>query len=123
MSVSSNTKLVTFIIGGKQEQIVITRTGVTAESLLRVLQLLRDKSPDFEVGEGARILITLISETLRSSIKNVGLTKITVSFKWLRELSYKAQMLAVQKNQKSGWFVVAFIGLITPKEVPEEVVQ
>lgn len=123
MSASSNTRKVIFRIGGKQEQLVVTRTGVTAESLLKVLQFLRDDSNDPQIQNGARFMILLISQTLRSSIRNVGITKVTVSFKWLRELSARVSSLATQKSQQSAWFVVAFVKEIVPAETTEEVIQ
>lgn len=112
-----------FKIGGKQEQLVMTRTGVTAESLLRVLQLFRDHSPDNQIRSGARFMILLISQTLRSSIRNVGLTKVTVSFKWLRELSTRVSSMAVHKNLPAAWFVVALVNEIVPQEKDEELTQ
>lgn len=123
MSASSNTKLVIFRIGGNEEQIVMTRTGITAESLLKVLQLLRDHSSDTQVKNGARFMIFLISQTLRSSIRNVGVAKVTVSFKWLRELSQKVSSLANEKTQQSAWFVIAFVNEIVPIEKTEELTQ
>lgn len=101
----------------------MTRTGVTAESLLKVLQLLRDRSQDNQIKNGARFMILLISQTLRPSIRNVGLAKITISFKWLRELSDRVKSLATPRNQHPAWFVAALISEIVPPEKPENMVQ
>jgi hypothetical protein len=108
-----------FQIGGNEEILVKTKNGVTAESLLRVLQLLRDKSPDAGIRDGAALMIQLIAKNMKPSMKALGISLITVNAKWLLELSD----LARNKNSVEARFITAFVNEILPNRKMEETVQ
>ena len=107
-----------FIIGGYQETLVRTKSGFTAESLLKVLQLLRDRSPDEQIQIGAALLISLIAKAMNPSFKAVNPNQLTVNAKWLKELA------EISRN-KNGCtkFITAFVNEILPPTKNEETTQ
>lgn len=107
-----------FEIGGYQETLVRTKNGFTAESMLKVLQLLRDRSPDEQIQIGAALLISLIAKAMNPSFKAVNPSQLTVNSKWLKEL-------AEISRSKNGCtkFITAFVNEILPPIKNEETTQ
>jgi len=88
-----------------REILVKTKSGYTTDSLLRVLQLLRDRSPDDEIRRGASLMIVVLSKSI-NEIQSSDITRVSVSFKWLYELSQNA------RKKPCFWFISAFVNEI-----------
>lgn len=107
-----------FKIGGYEETLVRTKRGFTAESLLKVLQLLRDRSPDEQIQMGAALLISLIAKAMNPSFKAISPDQITINAKWLKELAE----ISRSKNGSTK-FITAFVNEILPPTKSEETTQ
>lgn len=93
-----------FKIGGQEEILIRTGDGFSAESMLKVLQLLRDKSPDSSIREGASLFIRLIAKFINSSPDKVSPYKLTISTSWLEEMA--------DINRHGSYFITAFVNQI-----------
>lgn len=96
-----------FEVRGHQEFLVRTKQGFKADSLIRVLQLLRDHSVDPEIRHGASLMITVISRSI-NEMQSVEINRLQISATWLLELAHNAKL------RKNFWFITAFINEILP---------
>jgi len=97
-----------FEVSGHQEFLVKTKSGFTTDSVLRVLQLLRDKSPDDEIRSGASLMIAVIAKSIHE-IQSIEVNQVMLTINWLIALADQS------KKRRCFWFICAFVNEILPE--------